>query len=183
MIYFRLFLIFLANTLLLTEASAQTVTLDKLNIINKHWNSFVKYSEDAPGDHWQSPAESLARRAGDCEDLVLVKMFDPTIMYRYRANEVRLAYVHTTDGTPHMVLLLGLGRDRVVLDNVVDEVKTLAASGYTPVYELDRQGRVYQGGIWQKQHPRFKKLDAILARYQLLDTPLAQTATISPHRS
>jgi len=173
-IYLRLILILTVSTLILAEAAAApAVTLDDLNLINRHWNSFVKYREDAPGDHWQSPAESLARKAGDCEDLVLVKMFDPTIMYRFQSQEVRLAYVHTPDGTPHMVLLLGLGRDRVVLDNITDEVITLVASGYTPVYELDRLGRVYRGGIWQKQHPRFKKLDAILARYQLLDIPLA----------
>ncbi len=171
------------NTHQVREAPTPTVPLKKLTQINQHWNNFVKYTEDGPEDHWQSPEETRLRGSGDCEDLVIVKMFDTTIAGSYRPDEIRLAYVHIANGTPHMVLVVGLGNDRMVLDNMEDEVKPLTATGYTPVYELDMQGRVYQGGIWQKEHPRFKKLDAILARYQLLEVPIAKHIEKTTHRS
>jgi predicted transglutaminase-like cysteine proteinase len=40
--------------------------------VNGWVNGSIRYTPDAQ-DHWQTPAETLARRAGDCEDLAILK--------------------------------------------------------------------------------------------------------------
>lgn len=187
--YFRLFLVLTTSVLILAgcnthqtrEAAAPTLTAKKLTRINKHWNHFVKYTEDGPNDHWQSPEETRSLGTGDCEDLVIVKMFDPNITNAYSPDEIRLAYVHITDGTAHMVLLVGSERNPLVLDNMIDEVKRLSDTHYKPVYELDGWGRVFQNGAWLKDHPRFKKLDVILAQQKSTPSFLKNGLLVAKH--
>lgn len=135
--------------------------------INTSWNLFIKYQPDNLQDHWQSPTETVKLRTGDCEDISIAKMLDPAIRKSIPADQLRLSYVHTPQGEPHMVLIIGKGTDALVLDNLYDQIKTLAESGYEPVYQLDAAGRVYQDDIWLQSHPKFEKFEIILAELKL----------------
>lgn len=143
---------------------------EQLAEINRDWNLFVTYKPDTVEDHWQSPDETVRLRTGDCEDISIAKMLDPAIRSAIPVEQLRLSYVHTPDGQPHMVLVIGKGADALVLDNLFDEIRTLAESGYRPVYQLDAAGRVYRNDQWLEEHPRFEKLDAILAQSALSST-------------
>lgn len=35
----------------------------------------IEYVEDGGRDYWQSPGETVARRAGDCEDMAILALF------------------------------------------------------------------------------------------------------------
>ncbi|GEM_PF-1651585 len=135
--------------------------------INANWNLFIKYEPDSLRDHWQSPTETVQLRTGDCEDISIAKMLDPAILKAVPADQLRLSYVHTPQGEPHMVLIIGKGSEALVLDNLFDDIKTLAESGYEPVYQLDADGRVYQDDIWLQSHPKFEKFEVILSELKL----------------
>ena len=139
------------------------LTKNDLAEINRSWNLFITYKPDSLQDHWQSPNETIKLRTGDCEDISIAKMLDPALRKSFPADQLRLSYVHTPQGEPHMVLIIGKGDDSMVLDNLFDEITTLAESGYQPVYQLDATGRVYQNDIWLESHPKFKKFEMILS--------------------
>lgn len=138
--------------------------------INRSWNLFITYKPDSLKDHWQSPNETIKLRTGDCEDISIAKMLDPALRKSFPTDQLRLSYVHTPEGVPHMVLIVGSGADSLVLDNLFDDIKTLAESGYEPVYQLDAEGRVYQNDTWLQAHPKFEKFEMILAQLDLVLT-------------
>lgn len=135
--------------------------------INRHWNLFITYKPDSLEDHWQSPNETLELKTGDCEDISIAKMLDPAIRKLIPADQLRLSYVHTPAGIPHMVLIIGKGSEALVLDNLFDEIKTLRESGYHPVYQLDVAGRVYKDDRRLESHPKFEKFEIILTELEL----------------
>nr|WP_305792806.1 transglutaminase-like cysteine peptidase [Sedimenticola hydrogenitrophicus] len=134
--------------------------------INRQWNLLVTYKEDSLEDHWQSPSETVELKTGDCEDISIAKMLDPAIRKSIPPEQLRLSYVHTPAGLPHMVLIIGQGDKALVLDNLFNEIKTLSASGYRPVYQLDANGQVYRDDRLLDAHPRFEKFDRILAELE-----------------
>jgi predicted transglutaminase-like cysteine proteinase len=135
--------------------------------INRQWNLFVTYKPDTLQDHWQSPTETVKLRTGDCEDISIAKMLDPAIRKLIPEDQLRLSYVHTPAGEAHMVLIIGQGREALVLDNLFDEIKTLRESGYRPVYQLDAAGRIYQNEKLLVSHPKFEKFESILTELKL----------------
>ncbi|WP_428610209.1 transglutaminase-like cysteine peptidase [Sedimenticola sp.] len=147
--------------------SRGTLTKSELAQINRQWNLFVTYKPDSLQDHWQSPTETVKLRTGDCEDISIAKMLDPAIRKSIPEDQLRLSYVHTPQGVPHMVLIIGQGDNALVLDNLFDEIKTLAESGYHPVYQLDAAGRVYQNDHFLESHPKFEKFELILSELKL----------------
>ena len=42
--------------------------------VNRWVNGYVRYIDDANGDHWASAAQTLRYRIGDCEDFAIAKM-------------------------------------------------------------------------------------------------------------
>ncbi|MEM9632397.1 MAG: transglutaminase-like cysteine peptidase [Pseudomonadota bacterium] len=76
----------------------------------------IRYVRDkATDDHWATPLSTLLRKAGDCEDHVLLKRAileaagtEPT--------DTRLLILKTAQGEGHMVLQV-LGNRQVILDN------------------------------------------------------------------
>ncbi|MCW8906352.1 MAG: transglutaminase-like cysteine peptidase [Sedimenticola sp.] len=145
----------------------EQLSRSQLAEINRNWNLFITYKPDTLRDHWQSPDETVRLRTGDCEDISIAKMLDPAIRSAVPVEQLRLSYVHTRDGQPHMVLVIGKGSGALVLDNLFNEIRTLAESGYQPVYQLDAAGRVYRNDQWLESHPRFEKLDNILSETTL----------------
>jgi predicted transglutaminase-like cysteine proteinase len=151
-----------------------SLSRDELDRINRQWNQRVVYVSDNVEDHWQSPAETLALKTGDCEDIAIAKMFDPALHDVFPAAQLRLGYVHTPEGQPHMVLIVGQGDAALVLDNLVDDIRTLAESGYRPVYQLDADGLVYRDGRLLDSHPRFEQFELILAEFGMFELILAE---------
>lgn len=135
---------------------------EELADVNRFWNQRVIYTPDTDEDLWQSPEETLKLGTGDCEDISIAKMFDPALLNTIPSDQLRLSYVHTPEGVPHMVLVVGRGDQALVLDNRIDEIKSLAESGYRPVYQLDANGRVYQNDIELVSHSPFEKFESIL---------------------
>lgn len=140
--------------------------LAELAQVNRRWNRLVTYKADNREDHWQSPAETLRLGTGDCEDISIAKMLDPAIRQSIPVDQLRLSYVHTPAGQPHMVLIIGKGPDALVLDNLFNEIKTLSQSGYRPVYQLDAAGRVYRNDQQLASHPKFEKFETILSELE-----------------
>lgn len=138
--------------------------IGELAAINRQWNRLIRYKPDSREDHWQSPAETLQLGTGDCEDISIAKMLDPAIHNTIPADQLRLSYVHTPTGVPHMVLIIGEGPDSLVLDNLSDEIKQLSESGYRPVYQLDAAGQVYQNNQPLQSHPKFEKFEMIISQ-------------------
>ncbi|TVO69006.1 transglutaminase-like cysteine peptidase [Sedimenticola selenatireducens] len=148
----------------------EKLTKTDLADINKSWNRFITYKPDSLRDHWQSPNETIKLRTGDCEDISIAKMLDPALRKSFPANQLRLSYVHTPEGVPHMVLIIGKGDQSLVLDNLYDDIKSLAESGYEPIYQLDAEGHVYQNDIWLQAHPKFEKFEMILSQLDVAST-------------
>jgi hypothetical protein len=73
-----------------------------------------------------------------------------------------------------MVLIVGQGDAALVLDNLVDDIRTLAESGYRPVYQLDADGLVYRDGRLLDSHPRFEQFELILAEFGMFELILAE---------
>lgn len=143
------------------------LSMAELAQINRQWNLFVTYKPDNLQDHWQSPTETVKLKTGDCEDISIAKMLDPAIRKLIPTDQLRLSYVHTPAGQPHMVLIIGSGENALVLDNIFDEIRTLGESGYRPVYQLDAAGRVYQNDRRLETHPKFEKFELILSELKL----------------
>jgi predicted transglutaminase-like cysteine proteinase len=85
----------------------------------------------ALNDYWASPAEFLARGAGDCEDYAISKYF----LLRelgVPAEAMRIAIVlDTARKLTHAVLIVQTERGPVVLDNVVEQI---LPAGSVPQY-------------------------------------------------
>lgn len=97
--------------------------------INEWVNSTIRYETDL-SDHWQTPAETLVLKTGDCEDEAILKY-----------SALKAQYVHSylllgtlSDGTGHATVLLD---DGTQLHNSVQ-------TDITPVVAFD------DNGIWYK---------------------------------
>lgn len=146
-----------------TASAGVSKSKSKLSSLNRHYNNLIRYKEDGEVDHWQTPMETLGLGTGDCEDIGIAKMYDPILRNLFPVDQIRLSYVYAADGRAHMVLFVGKGRDALVLDNLHDEVVSVAESGYTPIYQLDAAGRVYRNDRMLVSHPGLLKFNAVLA--------------------
>jgi predicted transglutaminase-like cysteine proteinase len=96
----------------------------QLRFINASMNRSISYrfDTDPSGDRWASVNETLARRAGDCEDIVIAKL------QALRALGVPLGNLYMTighegsHGSVHAVLLVRSGDRFWVLDNRTDRL-------------------------------------------------------------
>jgi predicted transglutaminase-like cysteine proteinase len=89
---------------------------NEIESINTYVNTLLSYTTDGTKDHWQTLAESLARKIGDCEDYACAKFhllhnagYDPYLMACY------------INGESHMVCVC----DGLVLDNYNTSLRTL----------------------------------------------------------
>jgi predicted transglutaminase-like cysteine proteinase len=82
--------------ILVLPACSSTSPLDKFN---DGINGQISYVSDA-GDHWQTPEETEARGAGDCEDYAILKM--ARMPEGYAGNLVLVTEITTQK--PHMIL-------------------------------------------------------------------------------
>lgn len=135
------------------EQLGSLAELNRLEMVN-HWvNWHVRFQDDAEGgDEWSGAGTTLARGAGDCEDLAIAKMalleragFSPRDMFLIVVRE-------RTRPIDHAVLAVRQGEIMYVLDSRTDRVQPaesisdyLPASSYTDafawIYGYATQGR------------------------------------------
>lgn len=91
-------------------------------------------------DHWAE----LGPRGGDCEDFALTKMRD-LLAAGVASRDLRVATVLDTDRQPHAVLVVTVGQDELVLDNLTDRILPWNATGYVFLRMQDRD----DGRLWR----------------------------------
>lgn len=92
------------------------ITAAEIEQINFEVNSSIRYEPDQ-ADHWQTPSETLARGAGDCEDIALVK-FHRLVEVGFNPDDIELVICNAKDiGEIHAVLLVHNEYGSLVLDN------------------------------------------------------------------
>lgn len=115
-------------------ASAELVSL--LKSVNRRVNAAIQPRSDSGADSWSANGS-----AGDCEDYVMAKR-QHLIAKGVPAGALHVAYTTTRSGEGHAILVVQTDAGRLVLDNLVSEVKSLDASGY-------RVQRMSSGGLLQ----------------------------------
>jgi hypothetical protein len=91
----------------------------------------VRYREDAAGDYWQTPAETLQDMAGDCEDQAILGLF-LALAAGASPDESGLAVGYDRFGRPHAVLVLFDSSQVLIVDINEPRVEELAESGFSP---------------------------------------------------
>lgn len=99
--------------------------LHVLGEVNRSVNRAIRPARDTRVDDWQVGASS-----GDCEDYVMTKRAK-LIAKGVPRGALLIAYTHSRTGEGHAVLVVRTTHGDLVLDNLVNDVKTLAASRYT----------------------------------------------------
>ncbi|MCW5700104.1 MAG: transglutaminase-like cysteine peptidase [Rhodospirillales bacterium] len=113
----------------------------QLVAVNRFMNS-RRYESDTRNwgvkDYWASPAEFLARAAGDCEDFVIAKYLSLTAL---GWNEDQLRFVAVKDlrtGMDHAILVAFHNGQALVLDNNSQSIKYAEElSYYRPIYSIN----------------------------------------------
>ncbi len=127
----------------LIQSSQQLPDLEKLQLVNKFFNS-VRYASDQDNwgeeDYWATPIEFLAINSGDCEDYTLAKYF--TLRALGVADEkLRLTYVKAIRlNQAHMVLTYyaDISSEPLVLDNLTNAIKPASSRpDLQPVYSFN----------------------------------------------
>lgn len=129
----------------------------KLRQVNAFFNQRVQFREDQDAwgrsDYWATPLETLAKRAGDCEDFAIAKYFS-LLMLGVPAEQMRLVYVKARIGGPgsriqqaHMVLAYYVSPEAEpqVLDNLINEIMPASRRpDLQPIFSFNSNG-IYPG--------------------------------------
>lgn len=109
--------------------------------VNRHFNSFPYVSDRKGGryvDHWLSPIEFI-QTSGDCEDYAIAKYFVLRLM---GVPDERMWIVLVRDERrqlDHAVLLVDVGADTLVLDNLAALADWSRFPHYKPMYAFNGQ--------------------------------------------
>ncbi|HUH60150.1 MAG TPA: transglutaminase-like cysteine peptidase [Candidimonas sp.] len=150
----------------------------RLRAINDFWNTKVLGGDDPiiwrQADYWATPLETLAKRAGDCEDFVIAKYFS-LINIGVAPEKLRLIYVRARVGgmgnsqsIAHMVLgyYATPHADPLVLDNLVGTIAPASQRrDLTPVFSFNAQG-LYVAGAAPASVERISRWQGLLVRMQ-----------------
>lgn len=110
-----------------STASVAPSVLATLRQVNLFVNTTMRPHSDGARDVW-----TLGASSGDCEDYVLNKRAD-LIRKGVPASALRIAYVKTRSGEGHAVLVAMVGRQKLVLDNLTNQIRPLGQAGLTLV--------------------------------------------------
>ncbi|MBX3622915.1 MAG: transglutaminase-like cysteine peptidase [Rhizobacter sp.] len=137
----------------LVRSGLQLAPGQRLAFVNVSINRLVEPMSDrvlwGEGDHWQTPAETLALAAGDCEDLAIAKHFllhDCAGPSPCPCNRLLYAIRTPLDtpglAAPHLVLLAGgAPGDPLVCDNLNPLLVPLSQrDDLRPVFSFDAAG-------------------------------------------
>ena len=130
---------------------------DKIKRINDSSNRTITWQEDqkvwGAADYWATPFETIAKKAGDCEDFAIIKYFS-LINLGVPVNQLRLVYVKAKNGNgtssselAHMVLAYYPSPDSepLILDNMLSDIRPASRRpDLVPVFSFNGEG-VYNG--------------------------------------
>ncbi|OWW02598.1 hypothetical protein ATY81_21205 [Rhizobium sp. R72] len=130
--------------------TSQSSIRDKLNAINITVNHTIRYSRDIDtykvADYWATPAETLARQQGDCEDFAILKM---AALHADGVDLKDMSIVVLFDQKRHFyhaVLSVAVNGNHFILDNMRDEVlPDTKLPDYVPLYSI-ADGKGYLHG-------------------------------------
>ncbi|MEJ5058346.1 MULTISPECIES: cysteine protease LapG [unclassified Pseudomonas] len=131
----------------LLSTQKQIGELEQLNVVNRFFNSQVRYVEDQDlwrqVDYWETPIEALWKGAGDCEDYAIAKYFSLRHL-GVSSDKLRITYVKALrQNRAHMVLTYYSTPDAIplVLDSLVDTIKPAnQRTDLLPVYSFNAEG-------------------------------------------
>jgi predicted transglutaminase-like cysteine proteinase len=114
---------------------------DKMNAVNATVNHTIRYRRDIDtykvADYWATPAETLARQQGDCEDFAILKM---AVLHAEGIDLKDMAVVVLYDQKRHFyhaILSVAVDGNRFILDNMRDEVlPDTRLPDYLPLYSI-----------------------------------------------
>lgn len=122
----------------------------RLELVNAWANRSIRYTEDAQqygqADYWADPAQTLRRRAGDCEDIAILKMqllaaagVPRSAMYLTIARDLARR-------ADHALLVVRDGDKHWLLDNATDTLSDAAtAQDYRPIFSFSESGKWLHG--------------------------------------
>lgn len=134
-----------------TLASVRQSSLrDKLNAVNVSVNRAIRYTKDSDNyhepDHWASPAETMMRQKGDCEDYALLKMA-ALAEEGIALKDMSIVVLYDTKRHFYHAVLSVKVQDRFyILDNMRDQVLLdRDLPDYQPLFSIS-EGRGYLHG-------------------------------------
>jgi predicted transglutaminase-like cysteine proteinase len=113
--------------------------------VNVEVNAAIRYRTDAENygapDYWASPEELARRGSGDCKETALAKMWMLAAL-DIPLSSMRIVVLRDVRrGLGHAVLVVSMGDENFVLDNVTSEVRRdVAISWYQPLYAVSTTG-------------------------------------------
>jgi predicted transglutaminase-like cysteine proteinase len=130
--------------------TSQSSIRDKLNAVNITINHTIRYSRDIDtykvADYWATPAETLSRQQGDCEDFAILKM---AALHAEGVELKDMSVIVLFDQKRHFyhaVLSVAVNGNRFILDNMRDEVlPDTRLPDYVPLYSI-ADGKGYLHG-------------------------------------
>lgn len=122
----------------------EAAPLDRLHLVNASVNARIRYRSDDGGplgDHWSPAVDTISREAGDCEDIVVLKL-RLLIEAGIVSEDLTLVVVERRlQRDLHAVLAVRLGSRVMVLDNIRnDVVDDSELAEYNPLYSLNENG-------------------------------------------
>lgn len=125
--------------------------LDKLETVNRVVNTMIGYRKDKEIygglDYWATPAETLARGIGDCEDFAILKMA-ALIKAGIPAQSMSLVVLQDRElKVFHAVLSVATQSGNFILDNLYNDVRRDdALKSYVPLYSFSTDRAWIHGG-------------------------------------
>lgn len=121
-----------------------------LDAINASVNGSIRYVEDrelyGEADHWATASETLRRRAGDCEDIAIVKM---QMLAAYGVKREDMYLVIARDlvrSADHAMLVVKVDGQYWLLDNATDQVLDARQSyDYRPILSFGQNTKWIHG--------------------------------------
>ncbi len=138
----------LANSL--TRVAPGGASRGTLASVNSWTNSHVRYVDDrvqyGRPDYWAGARATLSRRAGDCEDIAIVKMQLLSAIGVAR-NDMYLTIARDlARNSDHAVLVVKLDGKYWLLDNATDELLDASSSyDYRPILTYSQSGKWLHG--------------------------------------
>ncbi len=119
----------------------QASLLSKLQGVNNTVNRSIRYVSDdiawGVNDYWASPAETLAKGYGDCDDFAIVKYFSLLRMGVPATNMQIVILTDTQANVLHAVLAVRDNGRNYILDNRRNDVyEDVSIAFYRPIYSL-----------------------------------------------
>jgi predicted transglutaminase-like cysteine proteinase len=122
----------------------------ELDAINAWANGSIRYVEDrelyGEADHWATASETMRRRAGDCEDIAIVKM-QMLAAYGVKREDMNLVIARDlVRSADHAILVVKIDGRYWLLDNATDQVLDAQQSyDYRPILSFSQNTKWIHG--------------------------------------